>query len=145
MPILSILQQRSRLMPAIPHYIIINNQYVNVMQKDVLYIEMPEGVYEVRIQSMIKWFSSTQWISVEKDVKNILTFGDREKIWDALFVFDIILDVVRLIIGLPNPWNWIYQIFTNGYFAVWIIYEWCIRKHYFCTEFHHEIHAKVIF
>ena len=32
--------------------------------------------------------------------------------------------------GLIAPWTRIYEIFTNGYFILWLFYEWKIRKNY---------------
>ena len=137
MPILTISQQRSRLMPPIPHLIFINGQFVGQMPNDEVRIEMPAGTYDVRIQSMLRWFSASQRVQVEGGVANVLTFSDRERWWDALFAIDIALEIVSYFIALPHPWNIVYKIFTWGYFIAWIAYEWAIRHHYFRTTFFH--------
>lgn len=137
--LLIIRQHRSKLMPPLPHQIYINGQLVGMMQRDEIHVEMPEGVFDIRIQSMLRWFSSTQRVQIQRGVTNVLSFGDREKVWDALFIVDIALWFADLFFTLPAPWDLVYKIFTNGYFVLWILYEFLIRKQYFRTEFHHEI------
>ena len=124
-------------MPPLPHLIFINGQFVGQMPKDEAHIEMPAGTFDIRIQSMLRWFSSTQRVQVQAGVSNVLTFTDREGLWDALFVVDIILEIVSHFITLPHPWNVVYKILTWGYFIAWLAYEWAIRKHYFRTTFEH--------
>lgn len=135
MPTLEIQQKRSKLMPPIPHLIFINNQFVGQMQGDNVKIDIPSGEYNIRIQSLIRWFSSTQHVRIDSNVKNILTFGDREKVWDALFLVDIVGSIAKLFFTLPHPWEIIYEIFSWGYLILWLVYEWAIRKRYFRTEF----------
>lgn len=63
--------------------------------------------------------------------ENKVTFTDKEKFWDVLFTIDLILMVVHWFIHLPDNIDLIYRIVTDGYFAIWLIYEWAIRKKYF--------------
>ena len=138
MPILTIAQRKSKLMPLLPHYIFINSQMIGLMQKESVRVQLPEGIYIVRIQSILRWFYSDQQVSIQQGVENHLQFGDREKIWDLLFGLDIIGSPAKMFFHLPNPWNLIYSIFSNGYFVLWLIYEYRIRKRYFKTEFFHK-------
>lgn len=126
-------------MPALQHYIFINNQMIGLMQQESVNIQIPEGTFLVRIQSLLKWFYSEQLVTLQQGVENHLVFYDREKIWDLLFVIDIIGSLAKIFIHLPHHWNLIYSIFSNGYFILWIIYEFRIRKHYFHTEFFQKI------
>ena len=71
---------------------------------------------------------------VQKRGKVRLEFSDREQVWDALFVVDVVLWVVKRFLHLASPWTWLYEVFTNGYFVLWLIYEWRIRNHYFKFE-----------
>ena len=43
-------------------------------------------------------------------------------------------DFIKGLFHLAAPWTWVYEIFTNGYFVAWIVYEWVIRKKYFRME-----------
>ena len=122
-------------MPALPHKLFINNQFVGLMKGVEVNIDMPEGDYLVMIQSVVPFFSATEQVSVQGGVRNVLTFSDREKIWDALFVVDMVLWVAELFFELPSPWNIVYQVFTNGYLVAWLVYEWVIRKRYFRMDF----------
>lgn len=60
---------------------------------------------------------------VQKRGKVRLEFSDREQVWDALFVVDVVLWVVKRFLHLASPWTWLYEVFTNGYFVLWLIYE----------------------
>ena len=122
-------------MPAIPHKILINNSLVGIMSTPEINITLPKGEYQITIQSMIPFFSASQWINVQSGVRNVLTFHDREKWWDMLLYLDLILWVAEIFFTLPSPWDTVYSIFTNGYFAIWILYEFIIRKKYFRLEF----------
>lgn len=73
---------------------------------------------------------------VQKRGKVRLEFSDREQVWDALFVVDVVLWVVKRFLHLASPSTWLYEVFTNGYFVLWLIYEWRIRNHYFKFELH---------
>lgn len=95
---------------------------------------IPEGGYKVEIQSMFRYFSSTIMVHVMESCDNHVDFEDREKIWDRLFILDIVLWCIKGIFQLGYPWSTIYEIFTNGYFIVWLVYEWMIRKRYFRVD-----------
>lgn len=94
-------------------------------------IEMPAGEYDVTVQSAVQFISGTQHVVLGEGSVTDLSFKDREGVWDTLFVIDVVLWCVDFFITLPSPWNWIYQLFTNGYFVLWLIYEWRIKDRYF--------------
>jgi hypothetical protein len=35
---------------------------------------------------------------------------------------------------VPEPWGTIYEMVSNGFFAVWLLRIWIIRKSYFNIE-----------
>lgn len=119
---------------SIPHKILINNQMIGIMKTPEVTINLPAGMYLITIQSIVPLLSASSPIMVNEDVLNVLAFHDREKIWDSLFVIDIILWCADFFFTLPHPWGLVYKIFTNGYFVLWLIYEWIIRKKYFRIE-----------
>ncbi len=61
-------------------------------------------------------------------------FGDREKVWDIIFWTDMALWLVKRVLHLPEPWGLVYEILSNGFFAVWLLRVWIIRKKYFKVE-----------
>ena len=115
----------------LPHKIYFNGQLHPIMQRKEIQIkDIPEGKYRLKIQSMIPFLYAEQEIHIKRGGSTV-TFSDREKFWDILFTIDLILVIVKLFLKLPDNINLIYNIVTNGYFAIWIIYEWIIRKRYF--------------
>jgi hypothetical protein len=79
---------------------------------------------------MIPYFSSSSTIEIKKG-SNTVEFKDKEKIWDILFTIDIVLWIVKRFITLEPTINLWYEIITNGYLILWIVYELSIRKKYF--------------
>ena len=115
----------------LPHKIFFNGQLLGIMQRKEIQIkDIPEGQYRLKIQSMIPFLYAEEDIKIKRGT-NTVTFSDREKFWDILFTIDLLLVVVKWFITLPDNINLIYNIVTNGYFAVWLIYEIAIRKRYF--------------
>jgi hypothetical protein len=115
----------------LPHKIYFNGQLLGIMQrKEIQVKDIPEGVYRLKIQSMIPFLFAETEITVKRG-ENTVIFSDREKFWDILFTIDLLLVIVKWFITLPDNINLIYSIVTNGYFAVWLAYEWIIRKRYF--------------
>ena len=41
---------------------------------------------------------------------------------------------MKRLLHLPEPWGLIYEILSNGFFAVWLLRVWIIRKKYFKVE-----------
>ena len=132
MPRLIISQnKKGKLSFSIPHYILINGKMLGLMKDPSVTIEVPPAMFEVRIQSVFKWFYSAAVVTTHEETDTFIEFTDREMWWDALFVVDIILWCIKGLFHLSAPWTWIYEVFTNGYFVAWLIYEWVIRKRYF--------------
>lgn len=128
---MSIIQKRGKMSIAIPHKLFIDGRFVGIMKDSRVTLEIPMGQYCITIQSMIPYFSASHTVDVLPHSNLVLTFSDREKWWDALFMLDIILWIAKRFLYLAAPWTWVYEIFTNGYFILWIAYEWRIRDRYF--------------
>ncbi len=128
-----------KMMSRLPRKLYINNRFVGVMQNGTTNIEISSGNYALTIQSTVPLISTTTIVSVKTGVVTHLDYGDREKIWNILFTIDIILSIAQLFFTLPNPWHWIYNILTNTFFAIWLIYEWRIRKRYYKTNVYYTI------
>ena len=101
------------------------------MKEKAVSVEMPAGNYRLTIQSMFPILYASEIVDVVDGRETILEFSDRERWWDILFVLDIVLWTLKRFLHLASPWTWIYGIFTNGYFVLWLVYEWRIREHYF--------------
>lgn len=131
MPRLVVKSNMGRLMSRLPHKLFISGQFVGVMQQPTVVLMMPPGVYLVTIQSMVPMLSASTTIQLRADGDCRLSFKDRERGWDVLFVIDMVLWIVKRFLHLAAPWTWIYEVVTNGFFVLWLIYEWSIRKKYF--------------
>lgn len=118
----------------IPHKVWINGVFIGIMKDKEVNIEIPEGRYVVTIQSMLPMLSASIEVCTTSSAISVVSFHDREKWWDYLFVIDLVCWFADLFFELPHPWALIYKIFTNGYFVLWLIYEWSIRKRYFAME-----------
>ncbi len=128
---LKIIDESSKMGMTLPHNIYINNNFIGILKgKSVTINGFPQGNYNIKIQSMIPYFSSSATIDI-KEGENIIEFKDKEKIWDILFTIDIVLWIVKRFITLTPVVDLWYEIITNGYFVLWIIYEISIRKKYF--------------
>ena len=111
-------------------------------------IELPENRYLITIQSMFPFLYASQVVDVREGVENRFSFHDREGWWDVLFAIDIVLWLAKVIIvhffptlttHFPHNWELIYDVVTNGYFIIWLIYEWAIRKKYFKLSFEQRV------
>lgn len=134
MPRLVITSRLGAMMSRMPHRIYVNGQLIGVMNTQSVRIEMPAGVYSITIQSVVPFLSSTQQVKLRSGIDTHLDFYSRERVWDILFSIDLLLCIIKLFLTFPTPWNWIYEVATNGFFIVWLIYEWSIRKHYYKTS-----------
>ena len=123
-----------KMMSRLPRKIWVSGQCIGVMQQPEVSILMPPGVYQITIQSIIPYFSASETIQLLPDKTKSLEFRDRERGWDILFGIDIVLWIVKRFLHLAAPWTWIYEIFTNGYFILWLLYEWKIRKKYYALK-----------
>ncbi len=121
-------------MARLPHKVIINGQLIGIMQQPEVMMEIAPGRYRITIQSMFPYLSATTDVEVESECETRLAFRDRERWWDTIMALDLILWIVKSILHLQTPWTWIYEVFTNGYFALWLLYEWHIHDRYFKFE-----------
>ena len=60
-----------------------------------------------------------------------LTITDKERWWNILFDIDLILWLAKMFFELPHPWNIVYEVVSNGFFALWLARIWFIRDSYF--------------
>ena len=128
---LTIIDKSSMMGLSLPHKIYIENYYKGIVKgKSATINGFPLGRYNIMIQSMIPYFSSSSTIEI-KEGSNTVEFKDKEKIWDILFTIDIVLWIVKRFITLEPTINLWYEIITNGYLILWIVYELSIRKKYF--------------
>lgn len=101
---------------------------------------MPAGVYDIGVRVVfaarkpdLSIGGSRRIELAEHEVKN-LTISDKERWWNILFDVDLVLWVSEFFFTLPQPWHIIYEVVSNGFFIVWLLRLWIIRKRYFVLE-----------
>lgn len=129
-----IISPKGKLMAMIPHYLLINDQLLGAFKGNEAHINLPPGRYKVTIRSMYKFIESTIDVYIPIGESKRLTFTDRDKVWNWLFNIDLVLWLLKRILHVPEPWGTIYEIVSNGFFAIWLLRIWIIRKHYFAIK-----------
>ena len=56
---------------------------------------------------------------------------DRERWWNLLFDLDLVIWIACMFIELPEPWNVVYHVLSEGFFVLWLLRILIIRKRYF--------------
>lgn len=128
---LTITKECSELMAKLPNRIFINGRFVGIMQQKNATIMIPEGTYNIMIQSIVPFMYSTCIVEINQGVENVVSFKSRERIWDILFTIDLALWIAGFFVTFPQPWDMVYEISTNVFLAIWLVYEYCIRKKYY--------------
>ncbi|MBO7133484.1 MAG: hypothetical protein J6W06_04930 [Bacteroidales bacterium] len=128
---LTIVKESSKLMAKLPNRIFINGRFVGIMQQKSVSIMIPEGIYNIMIQSPFPFLYVTDEVEIQAGVENVVSFRNRERIWDWLFTIDLVLWIAGFFFTLPYPWDMVYEISTNVFLGLWLIYEFCIRKKYY--------------
>ena len=128
---LTITKECSELMAKLPNRIFINGRFVGIMQQKNATIMIPEGTYNIMIQSIVPFMYSTCIVEINQGVENVVSFKSRERIWDILFTIDLVLWIAGFFVTFPQPWDLVYEISTNAFLAIWLVYEYCIRKKYY--------------
>lgn len=70
-------------------------------------------------------------VTVSEDGETAVAFRNHEKIWNILFDIDMVLWIAEFFITLPYPWHIVYKAVSDGFFIVWMIRLYLIRKRYF--------------
>lgn len=133
MAVLIIREKKRKLNVQLPHKLTINGRFLGLIKGEAR-VNLPQGMYQIQIGSVVPFISSTSNLSVNEDETTILEFADQEFWWDLLFWGDMILWLAKLFFELPKPWGMIYEIVSNLAFAIWLIHELRIRKKYFLIK-----------
>lgn len=122
---------------ALPYFIYINGQLAGYMRGDEIRGSLPAGRYLVEIRlplRLLRWdVSLSACAQLETDGHETLTliFRDRERWWDLLFTIDLIFYLFSFFVTIPSPWNVVCHVLSDGFFLVWLVRLWRIRRNYF--------------
>ena len=122
---------------SIPYWVFINEQPIGIMQSKEVSIELPPAQFELSIKilfQLFKWqfsIGGKKKISLTEGEHLHLMIADKERWWNILFDIDLVLWLAKLFFELPHPWNIVYEVVSNGFFALWLARIWFIRDRYF--------------
>jgi hypothetical protein len=83
---------------------------------------------------MFKFIETSVDVEIPERETVEIVYGDRERLWNMLFNLDLALWLLKRIIHIGEPWDTLYEIISNGFFALWLLRIWIIRKRYFQME-----------
>lgn len=135
-----ILHRRQLLKVGIPYWVFINGHPVGFMNSKDAVIQMVAGQYNLGVKIVFrikKWqftIGSEEPITLENDSNCHVTISDKERWWNLLFDVDLVLWLICFFVTIPEPWNYLYHILSEGFFALWLIRIWVIRKRYFVFD-----------
>lgn len=119
---------------AMPHIIKINHRVLGIVKGQDVHVQMPAGTYTIGVQSGLRFIESEVQTHIYEQAENRLVFSDRERWWNMLFNIDLALWLIKRFVHIGEPWNTVYEVVSNGFFAVWMLRVWMIRKRYFKLE-----------
>ncbi len=125
---------------AIPYWVFLNEQPIGIMQSKEVSIQMPEGEYDLGIRILFRLFKwqfhigGSSRVRISEGEHLHLQIKDKERWWNILFDIDLVFWLAKFFFTLPHPWNIVYEVVSNGFFAIWILRIWLIRKRYFQIE-----------
>lgn len=121
----------------IPYWIYIDGRELGIMKGEEVNINLPAGEYNIAIRIVLilfKWqfhIGGSRKISVDDNTVRHLWITDKERVWNILFDIDLVLWIAEFFFTLPYPWKTVYDILSNGFFAIWLLRIWIIRNSYF--------------
>jgi len=76
---LIIIQKKRKFTPMLPHKILIGGQMLGLMRTPSVTINMPQGIYEVTVQSVFPFIRTSATVKIDEGVDNVMEFEDKEK------------------------------------------------------------------
>ena len=131
------LHRRQMFKLSIPYWVFINEHPIGIMQGKEVSIELPLAQFDLSIKILFRLFKwqfsigGKRKVCLSEGEHLHLTITDKERWWNILFDFDIVLWLVRFFVDFPYPWNIVYEVVSNGFFALWLARIWFIRNRYF--------------
>lgn len=131
------------LMARLPRQVLLNGQLIGILQGKEAHITLPEGQYRLKIafggplrlgktgKSIDLSLSTEEAVNVHDDAPTKVVFSDRERWWNILFDIDLVLWLAEFFITLPSPYDLIYKVLSNVFFAIWMLRIVLIRKRYY--------------
>jgi len=132
-----VLHRKQRFNIGIPLWVVVDGRPLGIMKGKEVRIDMPSGEHEIAVRivfMLFKWqffIGGSRKVVVEDGEERHLQITDKERVWNILFDIDMVLWIVEFFFTLPHPWEMVYKVVSNGFFVVWLLRIWMIRKRYF--------------
>ena len=122
---------------SIPYWVFINEHPIGIMQGKEVSIELPPAQFDLSIRILFrlnKWqfsIGGKRKVCLSEGEHQHLMITDKERWWNILFDIDLVFWLIRFLVEFPYPWNIVYEVVSNGFFALWLARIWFIRDRYF--------------
>ncbi len=134
------LHRRQRFKLAIPYWIMVNDTPVGLMRTGEVSLSVPTGTYRVQVKVLFrvwKWLwgvGGSREVSIAEGQHLHYTITDRERWWNILFNIDLVVWLASFFFTLPAPWDVVYHIVSEGFFALWLLRIIIIHNRYFVIK-----------
>lgn len=130
------LHRRQRSKYALPYWVYLDERPVGIMRTPELGIALPTGSYTVGVRLLFGVGRFSFAIGGERrvdvgDEPIHLTISDKERFWNMLFNLDLVVWIASFFVTLPHPWDIVYHVLSEGFFILWALRIWIIRRRYF--------------
>ena len=121
----------------LPLWVSVDGRPIGLMRGGSVAVELPEGNYNVGVSMVFQlWklrfaLGGERVVTASELMPVSLMITDRERLWNILFDIDLVVWLASLFFTLPSPWNIVYHVLSDGFFALWIVRLIIIRKRYF--------------
>lgn len=127
-------KQRTKL--ALPYWVFVNGQAVGIMRTPEVSIMLPEGTFDIAVRLVFGFGKWTFGIGGERTITTSATpthisISDKERWWNFLFDLDLVVWLVGCFIDFPQPWDVVYHVLSEGFFAIWLLRIFIRRRRYF--------------
>lgn len=127
-------KQRTKL--ALPYWVFVNGQAVGIMRTPEVSIMLPEGTFDIAVRLVFGFGKWTFGIGGERTITTSATpmhisISDKERWWNFFFDLDLVVWLVGCFIDFLQPWDVVYHVLSEGFFAIWLLRIFIRRRRYF--------------
>lgn len=118
---------------ALPHYLLVGGQLLGIVKDQPVRLVLPPegGMMSITVRSLYKFIEGSAQVTAGPGELLTVSWTDHERWWNVLFTIDLVLWLVKFFFDLGQPWDLVYDLASNGFFVLWLVRLWIIRKHYF--------------
>lgn len=121
----------------IPYFVTIDDQPVCMLRRGEVHIKVLAGHHTLKVKTGFIFgrrelmVSGARELDIRPGRVQEFEFRSHERVWNILFDIDLLLWIAEFFVTPPEPWDLVYKIVSDGFFIVWLIRLFVIRKRYF--------------